>query len=744
MTPSHPVRPLPSVRRRVLLGLGAAAVPAAVLGLPEVAGAVPAGPGAPAEPVLPLEPVDPAVTGGETVILDQVLADLAPVTDDPDSPLRRIEDVAATMIGCTWQGEAPEEVWVRGRAEDGAWSPWLEAERAFDPETGDAADGTEPSWLGGSFAVDVRASRGGEDVTGELTAHIVTTSPRKQDDGTALFTAGAGVGATGRIGVVGAISSTAGTSIGPNAPTVISRAQWGADESLVRSVSTSSSLKGVVLHHTAGANSYSQAESAQQVRGILSYHTKTLGWSDIGYNFLIDRYGQVFEARHGGMTLNVVGAHALGFNTGTCGISVMGDFTSSAPPQVAIDAAMTVAAWKLLGTMRTDISEKVSYTVGIDGTRFPKGSTQSLPRFYAHRDVGTTSCPGDAFYGRMSSMRSDLQRRIDTGWRGHLDAFRAGGGADALGSVKEVAHPVGSYTVTILTKGIILSDGLSNSVAYATPFADDWKPEWGRPFRSASSSGGVTTQVFENGTARRPDGGSTTFTAGSPIPDGPVADGVYSVAHAPTLYKVSGGVATKLSGSDWAALGYPAPTPAPTDYVRYRWSGTIVAVTKWGKAESTWGVQHLDAASWSRAGSPTPRVVAYVPGSTFYRWSTAPGDMFVEDQGGVKHKLSYSEWTAAGSPGSSLRSDQGYQKLSWDPAIAFMTSVSKGQGGPINGTAWAAAGYPAPQAVQRFPGDQIYWGTGGDIWYAGPTVNRKLSYAEWKALGSPWPAAAKR
>lgn len=177
MSPSHPVRPLPSVRRRVLLGLGAAAVPAAVLGLPEVADAVPAGPAAPAEPVLPLEPVDPAVTGGETVILDQVLADLAPVTDDPDGPLRRIEDVAATMIGCTWQGEAPEEVWVRGRAEDGTWSPWLEAERAFDPETGDAADGTEPSWLGGSFAVDVHASRGGEDVTGELTAHIVTTSP---------------------------------------------------------------------------------------------------------------------------------------------------------------------------------------------------------------------------------------------------------------------------------------------------------------------------------------------------------------------------------------------------------------------------------------------------------------------------------------------------------------------------------------------------------------------------------------
>lgn len=700
-------------------------------------------------PALAEEPIDPAVTGGETRIESVALADLPLEQVSGIGDVRAIDQVG-TMLGVTWSGAVPDAIAVRGRGEDGMWGEWVELTPATDPMTAQALDGTQPAWLGPVVGMQVSALRAGSDVSTDLVAHVVTTSQATTDRTIASKNAspapvgGSGAG-TAWIPALGPLPVGVSSVVpGPNAPTFITRAGWGADESLTSGVSSSSSFRSVVLHHAEGSNSYTAAQSAQLIRGILAYHTKTQKWADVGYNAFVDKYGQIFEGRKGGLTKNISGAHARGYNSTTFGICMLGSYTGTDPSDAALTAVAQIAAWRLLSSFTPDVRSTSTFTSTESGTRFPVGSVNALPRLMAHRDVNLTDCCGDRLYGKLNTIRDRAQRMIDSGWRAHLDAFRAGGGADALGSVKEVAHPVGSYTVTILTQGIILSDGLSNSVAYASPFADDWKPEWGRPFRSASSSGGVTTQVFENGTARRPDGGSTTFTAGSPIPDGPVADGVYSVAYAPTLYKVSGGVATKLSGSDWAALGYPAPTPAPTDYVRYRWSGTIVAVTKWGKAESTWGVQHLDAASWSRAGSPTPRVVAYVPGSTFYRWSTALGDIFVEDQGGVKHKLSYSEWAAAGRPGSSLRSDQGYQKLSWDPAIAFMTSVSKGQGGPINGSAWAAAGYPAPQAVQRFPGDQIYWGTGGDIWYAGPTVNRKLSYAEWKALGSPWPAAAKR
>ena len=69
-----------------------------------------------------------------------------------------------------------------------------------------------------------------------------------------------------------------------------------------------------VVHHTAGSNSYTAAQSAAIVRAIELYHVKGNGWNDIGYNFLVDKYGQVFEGRIGGIERNVVGAHAEGFN----------------------------------------------------------------------------------------------------------------------------------------------------------------------------------------------------------------------------------------------------------------------------------------------------------------------------------------------------------------------------------------------------------------------------------------------
>lgn len=726
---TFPVRPLPSVSRRLLLGASLAAAPLAALGAPQIASAD------------PVAPVDPAVTGGETQIVDVTLADVAP-TADPDGPLRRIEDIAATMVGCTWTGAAPDHVLVRGRDKDGVWTRWMELEEAVNPETGGAEPGTEPVWLGGSFAIDVRAVRGGEDVASELIAHVVTTSPRTQDAGLARASVGAGVGSTGRVGLLGAIASTPGSSIGPNAPTIITRAQWGADESRVGGVSTASEIHGVVIHHTEGSNTYSQAESAQQVRGILDYHTRVRGWADIGYNFLVDRYGQVFEARHGGMTKNVIGAHVGGFNTGTVGISVMGSFTASAPPQVAIDAALSVATWKMLGTMLTDPWERTSYTGGAGATKY-KDQTVSLPRLLAHRDIGSTDCPGGAFYDLMNNVRNDVRGRIGRGWRVHLDAYNAAGGREALGTVTEVAHPEGDYIVTILTGGIILSEGSSDAVGYPSSFASAWQPSWGRPLDEPTSASGTTTQLFENGTARRTSSG-VTFTEGSPIPNGPVPDGVYSVGYASTLFSVRDGNASALTGAQWAAMGYPQPTRAATDYVRYSWSDAIVAVTRWGATEGTWSVEHLDGAAWARAGSPRPRVASYVPRSSYISWATDPGAIFVRDANGVARQLTYSQWVSHGRPAAELQNDQGFQKLSWDPAIARMTSIARGQGGPIDGGAWASFGWPAPQAVMRFPGDQIYWGKGGDIWYAGPTVNRRLTYTEWRALGSPNPAPAMR
>ena len=106
-------------------------------------------------------------------------------------------------------------------------------------------------------------------------------------------------------------------------------------------------LEFAVVHHTAGRNGYSPSESAAIVRGIELFHVKGNGWNDIGYNLLVDRYGTVFEGRGGGIDRNVVGAHAEGFNTGSVGVALIGDYSGTSVPKPAEDALARLLAWRL-------------------------------------------------------------------------------------------------------------------------------------------------------------------------------------------------------------------------------------------------------------------------------------------------------------------------------------------------------------------------------------------------------------
>lgn len=480
-----------SLSRRTLLAATAAAVPAGAAVLT-------------AAPAL----ADPTVTGGETRIVDVPLAG-APLVDVEGAEVRDLTEQPATMVGVTWPEDldAPD-VQVRGLDQDGEWSEWFLLEAAEDPETGEAVSGTEVAWVGVVSALQIRAGVDGADATEPLVAHVVTTSPAPEDDQVAALsempatdTAAAGREAAQEQQAPQMRMMSASVAANPatpalvGAPSFTSRAAWGANESLVRSTRGADELKSVVIHHTAGTNNYSRAQSAQLVRGILAYHTQSQGWADIGYNMLVSKYGQVFEGRSGGLHRNIIGAHALGFNTGSFGISVMGDYTSTTVPRAAEVAVSQLVGWKLLSTFQPGVSGRASWS-GAAGTKHPSSGT--LPRMFGHRDVNYTSCPGDRLYSRFGALRNDAQDFYNGGWKEHLWAFEGAGGASALGNVVRSAHRTGRFTATQLTKGLILQES-GSAHGYATPYAKQWRASWGRPTGSAWTRFGQTVQPFQDG-----------------------------------------------------------------------------------------------------------------------------------------------------------------------------------------------------------------------------------------------------
>ncbi|MEU6617788.1 N-acetylmuramoyl-L-alanine amidase [Streptomyces parvus] len=196
-------------------------------------------------------------------------------------------------------------------------------------------------------------------------------------------------------------------------PPVTSRAGWGADESISPEEPgylPGSKIRAVVVHHTAESNSYTCEQAPAVVRGIYAYHVKQLGWKDIGYNFLVDKCGTVYEGRKGGIDRPVMGAHAYGFNSETTGISVLGTYTDTAPAQAAMASVARVAAWKL-GQYGVDPAGTATLTAGASGRSYSgktwaSGAQLSFPAVHGHRDGYNTQCPGDAFYSRLSTVRS--------------------------------------------------------------------------------------------------------------------------------------------------------------------------------------------------------------------------------------------------------------------------------------------------------------------------------------------------
>ncbi|MBM6402954.1 cell wall-binding repeat-containing protein [Phycicoccus sp. CSK15P-2] len=286
------------------------------------------------------------------------------------------------VVGVTWPAGAVDEgaeVELREQV-DGRWGDWQDLEADLDegPDPGTAEEegaraGTAP-WVSMAESVQVRIV--GVEGAGEgARLDVVDTTVTDGDRSVTSDVRG-------------------GASAAATRPTIYSRASWGADERIRKGSPSTGTVKAAIVHHTAGANGYSSSQVPGIIRGIYSYHVNGNGWNDIGYNFLVDRFGRTWEGRYGGTTKDIIGAHAAPYNSSTFGISVIGDFSSVEPPSAVPTALSKVIAWRL-GLKRVN----------------PAGSTSlegmgTSPTVIGHRDVNQTSCPGARLYAKLGAIRT--------------------------------------------------------------------------------------------------------------------------------------------------------------------------------------------------------------------------------------------------------------------------------------------------------------------------------------------------
>lgn len=319
-------------------------------------------------------------------------------------------------VGVTWaSGEELEEdqITLRVRTREGdEWSAWedLEYHDEHGPDPGSAEGagarpGTEPTFVGDVDDVQVEARTEGVTLPDDLSLAVVDPGSASRTETEApADAAGPDPSASydeefaqegGADAATGGITLQAARQQAAAQPTIFSRAQWGADESIRnKSALRYGSISGGFVHHTVNANDYSEAQVPALLRSIYAYHVKSRGWSDIGYNFLVDRFGRIWEGRYGGIDRPVVGAHTLNYNDYSFAMSAIGNFDTVQPPDVMLRAYGQLFAWKLSlhGVNPASTSQKIG-----------RGTFQAIN---GHRDAGSTACPGKYLYAQLPLIRT--------------------------------------------------------------------------------------------------------------------------------------------------------------------------------------------------------------------------------------------------------------------------------------------------------------------------------------------------
>ncbi len=308
------------------------------------------------------------------------------------------------LLGLRWRGGAHVRILVRVRRDGRRWSRWVPAAGADDhgPDGAPPLSASDPVWAGGADEVQLRLSR---PLTG-LKVHFVNVS------GTATPTDRVQTSirraAHGAYALLAPADARASSSSLPGQPPIVPRSEWDPGNQCRPRVTPPQygRVDLAFVHHTVNANSYGPADSAAIVLAVCRYHRDSNGWNDIGYNFLVDRYGKIFEGRAGGIDQAVVGAQAQGYNSYSTGVSNIGDFTSTAETDSGIRSTARIIAWKL-HLHGAPVEGEIAETSGGGSLNaHPQGERVTFNRISGHRDGDATDCPGNALYAQLPEIRS--------------------------------------------------------------------------------------------------------------------------------------------------------------------------------------------------------------------------------------------------------------------------------------------------------------------------------------------------
>lgn len=361
-------------------------------------------------------------------------------------------------VGVTWAINPQEQVGdvvllVRTRNNGGGWSEWVDFEydAAHGPDVKSAEGrglraGTDPFPVGEVALVQVRVvvNKGGRLPRDIRLSIIDPGSPRLVRREEAAISAES-------VSEGGAYQASSADKGVTSRPAIFSRSQWGADERMrdADSLHYGRVTLGFV-HHTVNANDYSREQVPALLRGIYAYHTQSKGWSDIGYNFVVDRFGRIWEGRYGGVDRAVVGAHTLGYNDVSFAASALGNFETTRATDGMIDAYGRLYAWKMS-----------LHGVKPDG-RVRIGS-KSFMSISGHSDADSTACPGRYLYARLPDIRAKAAAAQHTFGPRQRDADLQG-----------TAWPDLVLRDAATKRAVVLRTGGQVTYRYSRTMAKDW------------------------------------------------------------------------------------------------------------------------------------------------------------------------------------------------------------------------------------------------------------------------------